>query len=57
MKPNWTGVYPALTTKFTAEGKLDFTLVEKNLKAQLDAGVEGVIIGGSLGEASTLENS
>ena len=57
MEPNWTGVYPALTTKFTAEGKLDFTLVEKNLKAQLDAGVEGVIIGGSLGEASTLENS
>lgn len=56
MQPNWTGVYPALTTKFTADDKLDFTLFEKNLRAQLDAGAHGVIIGGSLGEASTLDN-
>jgi 4-hydroxy-tetrahydrodipicolinate synthase len=27
---------------------------EKNLQAQMDAGVSGVIIGGSLGEASTI---
>lgn len=29
-------------------------MFEKNLQAQLDAGVHGVIIGGSLGEASTI---
>jgi len=52
----WTGVYPALTTKFTADDKLDFPLFEKNLNAQLDAGVEGVILGGTLGEASVLSN-
>lgn len=52
----WTGVYPALTTKFTAEDKLDYTLFEHNLRAQLEAGVEGVILGGSLGEASVLTN-
>ena len=50
----WNGVYPALTTKFTANDTLDFKLFEKNLNAQLDAGVDGVILGGSLGEASVL---
>ena len=52
----WNGVYPALTTKFTASDTLDFKLFEKNLNAQLDAGVDGVILGGSLGEASVLTN-
>ncbi|MCE2936418.1 MAG: dihydrodipicolinate synthase family protein [Cyclobacteriaceae bacterium] len=54
MKPTWQGVYPALTTKFTPDDKLDLPLFEKNLRAQLDAGVQGVILGGTLGEASVL---
>jgi 4-hydroxy-tetrahydrodipicolinate synthase len=57
MNPNWTGVYPALTTKFTSDDKLDLPLFQKNLQAQLDAGASGIIIGGSLGEASTLDNT
>ncbi len=56
MAVSWQGIYPALTTKFTADDKLDFPLFEKNLKAQLEAGVEGVILGGTLGEASVLSN-
>lgn len=52
----WEGVYPALLTPFTADDQLDLPLFEKNLHAQLDAGVHGFIIGGSLGEASTLLN-
>ncbi|UFH56193.1 dihydrodipicolinate synthase family protein [Spirosoma sp. KNUC1025] len=52
----WEGVYPALLTPFTADDQLDLPLFEKNLHAQLDAGVHGFIIGGSLGEASTLQN-
>jgi 1-pyrroline-4-hydroxy-2-carboxylate deaminase len=56
MAIQWTGVFPALTTKFTSDDKLDFALFEKNLRAQLDAGVHGVILGGSLGEASVLTN-
>lgn len=54
MQVNWTGIYPALTTKFHADGSLDLPLFAKNLNAQLAAGVEGIILGGSLGEASTL---
>lgn len=52
--PTWQGVYPALLTPFTADDQLDLPLFEVNLHAQLDAGVHGLIIGGSLGEASTL---
>ncbi len=54
MSIEWKGVYPALTTKFTSKDELDLTLFEKNLNAQLAAGVEGVILGGTLGEASVL---
>ncbi|MEQ9287767.1 MAG: dihydrodipicolinate synthase family protein [Cyclobacteriaceae bacterium] len=54
MKVQWTGVYPAITTKFTEDDQLDIPLFEKNLKFQLEAGIEGVIIGGTLGEATAL---
>ncbi len=54
MSINWNGVFPALTTKFTAQDSLDLPAFGANLKAQLEAGINGAIIGGSLGEASTL---
>lgn len=54
MAIQWQGVLPALTTKFTADDKLDLPLFEKNLHAQMDAGVHGIILGGTLGEASVL---
>lgn len=54
MSINWTGVFPALTTKFTADDKLDLPLFEKNLNAQMAAGVNGIVLGGTLGEASVL---
>lgn len=46
---------PALTTKFTAKDELDLKLFEKNLQFQLASGVDAVILGGSLGEASVLD--
>lgn len=54
MKTNWTGVIPAITTKFTDDDKLDFDEFDKNIEAQIEAGIDGFVIGGSLGEASTL---
>ncbi len=53
----WKGIFPALTTKFTADDKLDLLAFEKNLNAQLEAGVHGIIIGGTLGEASVLSSA
>lgn len=46
---------PAVTTKFTSDDTLDLVMFEKNIRAQIDAGVHGIILGGTLGEASTLE--
>jgi dihydrodipicolinate synthase/N-acetylneuraminate lyase len=54
MSINWDGIFPALTTKFTADDTLDLPVFGLNLGAQLEAGVNGIILGGSLGEASTL---
>jgi 1-pyrroline-4-hydroxy-2-carboxylate deaminase len=54
MTPNWTGVYPAVTTNFFQDQTLDLATFEMNIEAQLDAGVHGVIICGSLGENNTL---
>lgn len=54
MEVIWKGVMPAVTTKFTADDKLDLDIFKKNIHAQLDAGVNGIILGGTLGEASTL---
>jgi 4-hydroxy-tetrahydrodipicolinate synthase len=50
----WRGVFPALTTKFTAADAIDWGAMEKHLEYQLDAGVHGLIILGSLGENATL---
>ncbi|MDZ4703443.1 MAG: hypothetical protein SH848_05915 [Saprospiraceae bacterium] len=35
MKPNWTGVYPAVTTNFFADESLDLDTFSRNIKAQL----------------------
>ncbi|MBO9732289.1 MAG: dihydrodipicolinate synthase family protein [Chitinophaga sp.] len=53
---NWQGVFPALLTPFTADDHIDYEMFDKNLQAQVDAGVNGIILGGSLGEASSLQN-
>lgn len=54
MSLKWEGVMPAVTTKFTDDDTLDLAMFETNIKAQLDAGVHGIVLGGTLGEASTL---
>nr|WP_321355388.1 dihydrodipicolinate synthase family protein [uncultured Draconibacterium sp.] len=56
MRPTWTGVYPAVTTKFKENGELDIPAFIKNIEFQIGSGVSGIIIGGSLGESSTLSN-
>lgn len=54
MSIEWKGVMPAVTTKFTKDDILDLQMFETNIKAQIDAGVHGIVLGGTLGEASTL---
>ena len=54
MSIQWKGVMPAVTTKFTDADELDLKMFKVNIKAQLEAGVHGIVLGGTLGEASTL---
>lgn len=52
----WKGVFPAMLTPFKKDDTIDFELFQKSVRIQVDAGVDGLILGGSLGEASTLSN-
>lgn len=54
MKFNWKGVMPAVTTQFNENDELDLEMFKINIQAQLNAGVHGIVLGGTLGEASTL---
>ncbi|MEG3659758.1 dihydrodipicolinate synthase family protein [Arenibacter palladensis] len=54
MQIKWEGVMPAVTTKFTKDDTLDLEMFETNIQAQMEAGVSAIILGGTLGEASTL---
>jgi len=56
MSITWKGVFPAVTTKFNDDDEIDFDAFDKNIEAQIEAGVKGIIIGGSLGEASVLSD-
>lgn len=51
----WRGVFPALTTKFDRHDGLDFEAMAVHLEGQLEAGVDGIILLGSLGENSALD--
>lgn len=50
----WEGVWPAITTKFNDDFSIDHEGVKRHVAAQIEAGVDGIIVCGSLGEASTL---
>ncbi|KAB1232518.1 dihydrodipicolinate synthase family protein [Chryseobacterium viscerum] len=54
-KLNWEGIYPAVLTPFTKEGEIDFEMFAHNTETQIKAGVHGIILAGTLGEASALE--
>jgi 1-pyrroline-4-hydroxy-2-carboxylate deaminase len=52
----WSGVLPAVTTKFTPDGDLDHAEMERCFALQLDAGCDGLIVCGSLGEGPMLSH-
>ncbi|MBV8469236.1 MAG: dihydrodipicolinate synthase family protein [Burkholderiaceae bacterium] len=51
---HWTGIFPAVTTKFHADERIDAEGTAKHIDFQIRNGIHGVITCGSLGEASTL---
>ena len=53
-RTRWTGIYPAVTTKFQADERIDAELTARHIDWQIRNGIHGVVTCGSLGEASTL---
>lgn len=53
----WKGVIPAVTTKFTPDGALDHAEMERCFALQIAAGVDGLIVCGSLGEGPMLSQA
>lgn len=54
MNTDWQGIFPALTTKFKADLSLDVAAIERHIDVQVTAGVDGLVVLGSLGENATL---
>lgn len=52
----WTGVFPAVTTKFTEDDRLDHPEMERCFALQMEAGCDGLIVCGSLGEGPMLSH-
>ncbi|PTT84450.1 dihydrodipicolinate synthase family protein [Pelomonas sp. HMWF004] len=50
----WRGVFPAVTTKFHPDERLDLEATARHIDFQIRNGIHGVVCCGSLGEASTL---
>jgi 4-hydroxy-tetrahydrodipicolinate synthase len=55
MHVNWNGVYPAATTQFKSDQSLDIPATLKHLDAMLAAGIDGLIMLGTVGENCSLE--
>lgn len=54
MSTPWKGVFPAITTKFKEDLSLDYGAMERHVEAQLDGGVHGIVVTGTLGENGSL---
>jgi 4-hydroxy-tetrahydrodipicolinate synthase len=52
--PRWQGVFPAITTQFKSDQSLDLDATIRHMEVLLEAGVDGLIFLGSLGENQTL---
>lgn len=50
----WTGIFPAITTKFHADESIDAEGTARHIDFQIRNGIHGLVTCGSLGEASTL---
>ena len=54
MSTPWSGVFPAVTTKFNDDFSLDIPGMERHFAMQIEAGVHGIVVTGTLGENASL---
>lgn len=51
----WQGVFPGMTTQFRRNGDLHLPATARHIGTMIDAGVQGIVVLGSLGENLSLE--
>ncbi|MFQ5651745.1 MAG: dihydrodipicolinate synthase family protein [bacterium] len=54
MNVDWAGIFPAVTTKFKPDENLDLAEMARHCDFQIDSGVHGLVVTGSLGENGVL---
>src|SRR5687768_9519772 len=52
---HWQGIFPAVTSKFNSRDQIDIAEMERCIALQVEAGVHGLVLAGSLGEGHTLD--
>ncbi|MES0057202.1 dihydrodipicolinate synthase family protein [Mesorhizobium sp. M0078] len=57
MKVNWTGVFPAVTTKLRENGDVDLIATQGSIERLIQNGVSGIIVLPMLGENASLKLS
>ncbi len=55
MKPNWRGVFPAITTQFHDDQSLNLEGTARHLEILIESGIHGVVLLGTVGENTALE--
>ena len=55
MSVTWQGVFPAATTQFRVDESLDLAATLAHLDAMIEAGIDGLILLGTVGENCSLE--
>lgn len=55
MRVNWRGVFPAATTQFAEDGSVDLAATGRQLEDMIAAGIDGLILLGSVGENTVLD--
>ncbi len=53
--PQWSGVFPAVTTQLHEDQSLDLAATARHFEALIDSGISGLIVCGSLGENQCLQ--
>lgn len=54
-QPDWSGVFPAITTPFLPDDTLDEAFLARHVAWLVEAGSRGIVALGSLGEGATLD--
>ncbi len=55
MQVSWRGVFPALTTQFNPDYSLNLEATAEHLEQQIQEGIHGVVLLGSVGENTALD--